>query len=143
MTIDELTDRIVEWEDQRSPTHPSPDRRRVREELHDVDLPALDDRGVLEFNADEGIVGSRNVDHDPTEPPAADRSEPARGRRERSRFRPNDASLVFAVLTALAVVLLTAFVLGQAVAAVLSAGLVAFLILFTAAYRLMRGQESA
>lgn len=144
MTIDELTDRILEWEDQRSATQSSPDRQRVRAELHDVDLPALDDRGVIDFNADEGIVGSHDQDLERSEVAPDDRSDAAAGGQQHSGVLPSNGRgyLAATVVGVLLVVLLTAFVLGEAVAAVLFAGLVAVATLATGAYRLTRGRDS-
>lgn len=143
MTIDELADRIVAWEDQRSATQSSPDRRDIRAELHDVDLPALDERGVIDFNADEGIVGSHSQDHDPIVRFAEDDAGVSATPLSYSGPRTNSRSfLAFAVVAALAAVLLTAFVVGEAVAALLFAGFVALVTLVTATYRLTRGRES-
>lgn len=65
MTIDELTDYIVAWETDRYPAQSPPDRRQVREELHDVDLPALADNGLVAFDQAEGLVGRHEATADP------------------------------------------------------------------------------
>lgn len=134
MTLDELTDRIVAWEAERSATPSPPDRRQVREELHDVDLPALDDRGVVTFNADEGIVGSSDAERDLELYPDA-RTEPEPPVRHRSVHRTHVA---VAVGVALLVILLTVAVFGQFVAAALTGGLVALAAVTIAAYRVIR-----
>lgn len=139
MTIDELTDRIVEWEAKRTATQSAPDRRQIRAELHDVDLPALDQRGVIDFNPDEGIVGSHNVDLDTTEHSPDERSEPATATSEPAMGPRNTATfLVVAVGAAILLVLATAVVFGETTAAVLSAGLVALATLAAVAYRATR-----
>lgn len=130
MTIDELTDRIVEWETQRSATQSSPDRRQVREELHDVDLPALDSRGAITFNVDEGMVGSSGADHDLD--PHVDRDEASATGGTRSVDR---VWLTVAVAAALLCVVVAAVAFGEAVAAVLTAGVVALGVLSGLAYR--------
>lgn len=139
MTIDELTDRIVEWEGQRSPAQSSPDRRQVREELHDVDLPALDDRGAVTFNTDEGIVGSGDAERDPRSHLESG-GEPGASSRKRSVDRTH---LAVAVAVALISVVLTALVLGETVAAVLVAGLVVLAALYAVAYRVSQWHEAA
>lgn len=136
MTIDELTDRIVEWEAQRTATQSAPERRQIRAELHDVDLPALDQRGVIDFNPDEGIVGSHNVDLDTTDYSLDERSEPATATPEPAVVRTNTPRfLAVAVGAAILLVLSTAVVFGETAAAVLSAGLVALATLAAVAYR--------
>lgn len=132
MTLDELTDRVVEWKAQRAATQSPPDRRQVREELHDIDLPALDDRGVVTFNADEGIVGSSETVHDRQSHLETD-AEAGAGRPEHAVDRTH---LAVAVAVALLAVVATAVVLGEAVAAVLVAGLVVLAGLAAVAYRL-------
>lgn len=64
ITIDQLTDHIVDWEAERFDTQSSPERQHIREELHQVDLPALDERGLVEFNQAEGLVGRHQADAD-------------------------------------------------------------------------------
>lgn len=71
MTIDELTDQIVEWEADRTPSQSPPDRRQVREELHDVDLPALAEKGLVAFEQSEGLVGRHETTVDTGPPPDA------------------------------------------------------------------------
>lgn len=139
MTIDELTDRIVEWEAKRTATQSAPDRRQIRAELHDVDLPALDQRGVVDFNPDEGIVGSHNVDLNTPDHSPDDRSEPATATSESTVVRTrNPRFLAVAVGAAILLVLATAVVFGETTVAVLSAGLVALATLGAVAYRATR-----
>lgn len=54
MTVDTLTDDVVEWERDRSPVRTA--RPDVREQLCAADLPALDRAGVLAFDGNRGIV---------------------------------------------------------------------------------------
>lgn len=139
MTIDELTDRIVEWEAQRTATQSAPDRRQIRAELHDVDLPALDQRGVIDFNPDEGIVGGHNVDLDTTDHATDERSEPATATSEPAGGARNPPPfLAVAVGAAILLVLSSAVVFGETTAAVLSAALVALATLAAVAYRATR-----
>lgn len=68
MTVDELTDVVVDWERERTPSSlGAPDRSRIREQLVEVDLPALAESGLVVFNADEGIVGRYEDEAVPTE----------------------------------------------------------------------------
>ncbi len=140
MTIDELADRVAEWEAQRAATQSPPDRRRIREELHDVDLPALDDRGVVTFNADEGIVGDggRDFDRGPVREAVADADAPVPPGRAFGRAR-----LAAAVAVALSAVVLTAVVLGEAVAATVVGGLVVLGLAAAVAVRLARVDDAA
>lgn len=64
ITIDALADRMVEWERDRSGMRSAPDRLQIREELHDRILPALDDQGLVDFDAAEGLVGEYDADSD-------------------------------------------------------------------------------
>lgn len=54
VTIDQLADAMAEWE----AAHDAAEKswHDVHEELYLVDLPTLDNVGVLEFDADAGIV---------------------------------------------------------------------------------------
>lgn len=56
-TVDELADEIVEWEENRGIDS---DWADVHQHLWEVDLPALDDAGLVVFDADEGVVDPRH-----------------------------------------------------------------------------------
>jgi len=137
MTIDQLTDYVVEWEAERS-TAQSPDRRQVRTELHDVDLPALDDRGVIEFNSREGLVGHHDAESD--SPVSTEASTPTDSEQpgDRRRWRPLLATLG----VTLSATVLAALVLGETVAAVLVGVLVGVASVGAAVYRLARRPDA-
>ena len=54
LTIDALTDLVMEWELDRSDG--SLARSDLREQLYEVDLPSLERRGALTLEADHGLV---------------------------------------------------------------------------------------
>lgn len=54
LTIDALTDRVAEWESDRVDGDLT--RIDLREQLHEIDLPSLERRGALSFDADRGII---------------------------------------------------------------------------------------
>jgi len=130
MTIDRLTDYVVEWEDERS-TAQSPDRHQVRTELHDVDLPALDDRGVIEFNSQEGLVGRHDAESDS---PVSSEASTATDLRQ-SGHRRRWPTLLAALGATLSATVLAALVLGEVVTAVLVGVLVGVASVGAAAYR--------
>ena len=68
VTIDELTDAVVDWEHEESAEGPTEaDRRQVREELYEVDLPSLADDGLITYNRDEGLLGPYSGEATPPE----------------------------------------------------------------------------
>ncbi|WP_257300311.1 hypothetical protein [Haloarchaeobius sp. FL176] len=77
VTIDELADAVVEWEMQQVPTRLAPpDRRDVREQLHEVDLPALAADGLVTYNEDEGLVGTYDGEPTPLDPDPEPSTQP-------------------------------------------------------------------
>ncbi|WP_440992010.1 DUF7344 domain-containing protein [Haloarchaeobius baliensis] len=63
VTLDELTDAVVAWEHEEGTAGPTErDRRTVREELYEVDLPGLADDGLITYNREEGLLGSYRGD---------------------------------------------------------------------------------
>lgn len=133
MTVDELTDHVLEWENQRPTTTASPDRRRLREELHDVDLPALDDRGIIEFNTDEGLVGRHEAERDLS---AVEAEDGFVDRQSTGVAGGGRTVLVVALVVTLSTTLLVAYALGEELASVVFGGLVALAALAAAVYRL-------
>lgn len=137
MTLDRLTDEIVEWEAQRTATQSPPDRREIREQLHDVDLPALDERGVIGFNSDEGMVGRYDGEHEETATPGVDDETGERTDSWQSTLVSNRRLTVAgAVLVTVSLTVTTAAVLDPVVAAGVFGGAAAVLTAGMAAYRL-------
>jgi hypothetical protein len=71
VTVDEIADAVVDWETDHGLNS---DWTEIRLHLHEVDLPMLDDAGLVSFSPEEGIVSARR------EPPGAWRDEAARVR---------------------------------------------------------------
>jgi hypothetical protein len=55
-TIDQLVDRMYEWERERGPDRDEKSWNDVHRELYLVDLPVLDRTGALTFDIDRGVI---------------------------------------------------------------------------------------
>lgn len=127
ITIDELADAVLEWEMQQVPTRlEPPDRRGIREELHEVDLPALSDDGLIIYNADEGLVGT--FDGESSTPLELDGERPTRPA-DRVPWRQLVAGLLFVAI--LLVVAVAGFGFPATVAAITAAVLVLMTVIAT------------
>lgn len=130
LTIDELADAVVEWEMQQAPTRlDPPDRREIREELYEVDLPALAADGLVTYNEDEGLVGTYDGKPTPLDPDP----EPSTQPEQAAPGRVVVASLV--VVTAMLVLAVVGFGFPVAVASITTAVLVLLTVLATGVLR--------